>query len=305
MYKVTIILILLLNFALQAQELSKLKSGLTGGISFSAGSHVNRVGIFLQTYTVIDFVQLNLRMNINRDFTGLGACKKGFEFQSNLGLVFSCGNRDIEQRDFFIPNANNSCRPYSFGYSYNIYQNYWETSQNTGTFSLGFDKILIMSENDIFGQPASDKFRTASIRILYIDKNKFFGVNSTLWTGNPKGTLRITDSGYPARYGYREITKGKYGTFSNGILSVIGACQIPYSQTFMIESGIDSEKVRHALQNKFIHDLCFLPKRFSKALNPHYPMLTDKGELYLFKQEQNIKPAKFYYRISGNDILFY
>ncbi len=315
---VTIVILFFLNYNIYSQTKEKSGFGITGGLSFSAGTHTNRVGVFLQSYSYYDFIQINLRTALNRDFTGIGACKKGFEFQANGGVLFSYGKPEDETSYFFGTTENNTYRPFSIGYSYNIYRNSYETSQATGTLGLGIRKFDIISENDIFATPASDKFRTAAIKITYTEnvsddlfgitgeKNGFkLGVNAILWTGNPRGTRRITGSSYPSQYGYREITNGKYGKFSNGILNFSGQYMFAYRQIVGANTGIDSEKIRHTLQNRLIHDVIFLPKFMKVQLNPHYPMLTDKKELYLFEKGQKIKPAKFYIKVNLNDNLFY
>jgi len=69
--------------------------------------------------------------------------------------------------------------------------------------------------------------------------------------------------------------------------------------------GVDSEHIRYAIQDIFIHDMYFIPKKWNKAKNPHYPMLDTTGQPYLFKPGQKVKPTSFYFEFSGNTGIFY
>jgi hypothetical protein len=51
---------------------------------------------------------------------------------------------------------------------------------------------------------------------------------------------------------------------------------MPYVSNVYGRIGIDSERIRHAFQNRLMHDLIFLPKRFPRK-TPHYPMLDQDG----------------------------
>jgi hypothetical protein len=72
-----------------------------------------------------------------------------------------------------------------------------------------------------------------------------------------------------------------------------------------LQIGIDDEHIRHLLQNKWIHDMSWLPKRWEHFNNPHIPMLQKNGEAYLFKPQQQIRPAQFYFQLGCNEIELY
>lgn len=75
-------------------------------------------------------------------------------------------------------------------------------------------------------------------------------------------------------------------------------------QTLGGEVGVDSEKVRHAVQNRFIHDMTFLPDKWVTMENPHVPMRDTEGGQYLFREGQTIKPAEPFVEVSMNPSLF-
>jgi hypothetical protein len=68
---------------------------------------------------------------------------------------------------------------------------------------------------------------------------------------------------------------------------------------------VDSEKVRHIVQNRFIHDMDYLPEQWVATENPHVPMRDADGGQYLFKEGQTLKPAEPFLEFSMNPSLFY
>ena len=204
-------------------------------------------------------------------------------------------------------------KKFSVAYSYNFYLDQVETSQPTGTIYLQFNRLEILSENDILGKPSVDKFRTGSFRLAYNFPEFTLAINALTWTGNPKGVPRSNDPDYRGRWGYKDLSEAKYGKYSHGIvaLSVERTCFsfLPQNKfTFSnnsLQIGIDSEYIRHFMQNILIHDFYFVPKKWNKARNPHYPMLMENGEPYLFKNGQKVKPMKFYFNFGSNSSISY
>ncbi len=141
--------------------------------------------------------------------------------------------------------------------------------------------------------------------MAYKHGNIKYGINSLLWTGNSNNIKTHYDENYPAHYGYRDLSKSKYGKFSNGILSFQVQYTSEYAQLINFELGIDSEYVRHMLQNKFMHDMNWIPKKWNGAQNPHYPMLDTNGMPYLYREGQKVKKSKLYLDMSINKNLFY
>ena len=125
-----------------------------------------------------------------------------------------------------------------------------------------------------------------------------FGVNTTLFTGQMGE--RVTDSNYPFVGIYENTVGGKYTEFSHGLLSAQFKYAGNYFQNYQANIGVDSERIRHAVQNRFGHDILI-----GHGINAHVPMLDDKGKQYLFKEGQKVKPMKFYMNLFSNPATFY
>jgi len=59
------------------------------------------------------------------------------------------------------------------------------------------------------------------------------------------------------------------------------------------------------LQNKFIHDMRFIPKKWNRSKNCHIPMIDDKGAQYLYKEGQEVRKPKMYLNLFSNANVFY
>ena len=111
---------------------------------------------------------------------------------------------------------------------------------------------------------------------------------------------RVTDPNYPFVGIYENRDGGKYTEFSHGLLSAQFKYAGDYFQNYQANIGIDSERIRHAVQNRFAHDILV-----GRGINAHVPMIDDKGEQYLFKEGQKVKPMKFYMDLFSNPAIFY
>ena len=302
-----ILIVFFLFFAInnKAQFSWENNTGFSFGISFTTGTHINRAGLFVSAFVFKDFYQFGLKSTYYYNFSAFEGKKKYGEFQQNIVLLLSYGKTDSIKSPFVSPLINQTNRKNSFAYSYNFYWNKIETSQRTGILAFGFGRWQILSENDIFATQASDRFRTASLLIKYNFLDYSFGINTILWTGDPKGAKNIKDPNFKARYGYKDMSKQPYGNKSAGILSLQMEYALPYYQAVKIAGGIDSEKVRNALQNKLMHDMYFVPGKINKAQNPHMPMIANDGSIYTYKEHQKIKKARFYLRLAANENEFY
>jgi len=78
-----------------------------------------------------------------------------------------------------------------------------------------------------------------------------------------------------------------------------------FTQITQASIGIDSEWVRHFIQNEFIHDMPFLPDFMITHKNLHVPMLDTLNRPFLNEKGQKIKPAKIFAEVSLNPNLFY
>lgn len=305
-----ILLFLLINFNLQlsfSQIIKKDNYGITFGLSANIGTHVNRIGIFAGGYFIINNNQLNIYKHTYYTFKNLGPKGKTPEFQLSLSYLWAYGKTDPNQHYQFSEISNNTTRKNSIGITYTFYLDKLGCTQRTGWLSLEFDKIIISHENDMFGAPRSDKFRSAGVMIAYTNFEYMPFINVTLWHGDAfdKKVKKITDSDYPARFAYKNLSEAKYGKLSHGILSLGMRYSDKFGQNYEISTGIDSEKVRHAVQNKAIHDLWFVPPFLITYELEHYPMLQKDGTPYLFLPDQKIKKSKYFLDFSLNSSFFY
>ena len=279
------------------------------GLNLTFGTTVNRIGLFAKGFYIHKDVQFNLDTRYHFNISSYGPRLSGPEWSLKGGVVWAWGEQASIENPFLSPVGNQIEKTNSLGYSFNYYWDKIGTNQATGTLSVQFDKVNFIMENDAFAPPAADKFRTAAIKFTYrIQENTYLTINSTLWTGDPFTDMLDTQrdlAHYPSRYGFRDMSYTKYGKFSHGILSV-GLQQIlPFQQEIRYNLGVDSEWVRHILQNVIIHDLYFIPNIINPAKHPHIPMVSNTGEQYLFYSHQEVKPASFYGQFSMNGTLFY
>jgi len=282
--------------------------GCTSGLTFNLGSKVKRLGLRGGFYVYRDFIQLNVQIAGHYHFNGWGPDLKGKEWQMSTGILGSWGKVETETNNPFIQAVGNQTqRPYSITYAYKWYFDEILTSQQTGIIAIGLRNFTIISENDALIGDGTDKFRTGTILVQYRHKNTIISLNNTMWTGDAKyhKTKRIKGTEYPARFGYFDLSRALYADCSHGILALQVQQYLVYQQNARFSMGIDAEQIRHFLQNKTIHDMPFVPKRWNKAENAHYPMLDTKGKPYLFQKGQKIRPIRFFWELSLNPSLFY
>ncbi len=269
------------------------------GFSILAGTHVNRVGGFFEaSYDADPFVFYN-RTALLYAFQSLGPKISGVELQNQTGFNAGWGT----EQKYFDTRLVRSPRRNSIGYSYNIYIDKRKTSQVTGTINMQFNYIMLAVENDIFAHGYYDRYRTAALRIGYVDSNIYAGTQLILWTGQHNGH-RILDSTYHGHYGYMDMQNGKYGQYSSGIASAFVQYRAGHA-TAMASGGVDAEQIRHLFQNRILHDMPFFPKRWNKHPNAHIPMVSRDGSPYVYTFGQRIRPIKPYLQLSLNDTGLY
>lgn len=271
---------------------------------------MNRVGVSLQGYYVRDFVQLNLQVRGHYNISSFGARPRipGWELQSAIGAVVGFGpSLEDDANPFLGPLSNQTTRRYAVGYAYHAYFDQMKSSQFGGSAGVHIEKFEIITENDALSGLIDDRFRTGAVLMRYRVEDMQIGISSILWTGDTrsKGTFKVRESEYPARFGYKDISAGTHGKFSHGILAIQAQRNLGFGQIAQVQVGLDSEWVRHVLQNKLIHDMWFVPQKFNKARNPHLPMLDKEGLPYLFRQDQQVKASSFFFSADLNPGLFY
>jgi len=144
-----------------------------------------------------------------------------------------------------------------------------ETSQRVGSFSLGHGDFNATYQNDgwpfhyVRAGDGEDRYRTAAGRISY----KNYGIGFNLFTGDflKDGDNRgiETVDGHPDIYsnGVLESEGGQYAG-PNASKYRLGAL---YTSVGGFRQGVNSEGVRHAIQNKFAHTKKYQP--WFKVLN--------------------------------------
>ena len=73
---------------------------------------------------------------------------------------------------------------------------------------------------------------------------------------------------------------------------------MPYGNILQMKVGVDSERFRHAFQNRLTHDLIILPKKVTRN-TPHYPRLDENG-CPVFEKEL-VRKDKWYFQVGLND----
>ncbi|PKR82328.1 hypothetical protein CW751_00580 [Brumimicrobium salinarum] len=134
-------------------------------------------------------------------------------------------------------------------------------NQSTNVITIGGPKINFKYENDfMFGLPADggDRYRTAAGKFSLYNLN----VGFNLYTGDPG----LTDEERNPQYVNGQLTylKNEYGDDPDEYRS--GVAYIGFAG---LKLGRNSEKIRHAIQNRFAHDIAFALFSGGKKL-PHF-----------------------------------
>ncbi len=283
-------------------------AGGTLGLSLTLGTQVNRVGLTAKGFIGYRLVQLNGQTTNFFNFRTFGIPKGGWETQNSIGLIYGFGGRAIgDFSPMFEILGNQTGQQNHVGYAYNFYKDANKMNQKTGTISLQFNRLTFITENDAFSWIANDRYRTAGALFRYrLDEFTYFSLQTTLWTGDPfYSTIQPIFKNYPNPSGYEDMTGSRFTDNSHGILAMQIIRLLPYQQQVSMNIGIDAEQIRHTLQNRFIHDLPFIPKRFNPRRQPHIPMVADDGQPFLFQDGQVIRKARWWGNFNMNAPIFY
>ncbi len=269
------------------------------GITANIGTHSTRVGLNVSAQFMYSFAQLNVSNFANFNLFGYGKRKKYLESRTALGLVLLGGKRNNTADFQYDGLSNNTKYQYGLGYNYIWYHDQAKTSQRSGGWALHANKFSVLLENDVFGGQRKDRFRSGHLALTYRYLNSKFTVGINIWTGETANSLwqRIAMKKCPS--GFRLLEDLPYGTTSHGILYVGFIHQLPYVQNVYARIGIDSERIRHAFQNRLMHDLLLLPKCFPRN-TPHYPMLDQDGCPAF--EKSNIRKSRIYLQGGINDV---
>jgi hypothetical protein len=289
---------------LVAQTITKSNCGINGGVTIALGNRIDRIGIHFNAYYLKNNFQVNPGFRFYYNFKNLGPKQQYFEAHAFLGIVYSYGEKKDTDTNYFLSSVSNQTTgKNSVGYAYNYYVNPIGTSQQTGIISFQFNQFNFLAENDIFARPKLDRYRTGAFLFQYRKEKTQVGINTTLFTGQMGN--KIQDKKYPHSNSYKSSAGGKYTTASHGLLSGQLQYIAPFQNKLQASLGIESERVRHVIQNRLIHDQIFLPKKWRRKQGAHIPMLDQNGKQYLFRKEQKVMPPKFYLNGFVNPSLFY
>ncbi len=273
------------------------------GVNIQFGTHIQRFGLMYQIYYYKNHVQVSNGIYAHFNVKNLGPPGSHAEMQFHFGIQGQWISTDNQK---YLLNETSNMSPFlnSIGYSFYWYVSENQTSQTTGSLYGAFDSFLFSLNNDAFGlNQIDDKFRTGGFYLAYQVDSVLFGIQNTLWTGKSVDAPKIDDPQYPGKHGYRDVSKAKYGNHSHGILAFRVDALLEYKQVGRGEIGVDAERIRHAFQNKFIHD--GFSGRFVKSKNPHYPMINKEGNAYLFREKEKVRPSRLYFQIGLNQPLMY
>jgi hypothetical protein len=301
------VLFLLCSCTAWAQEMvyANTNIGFNIGANFAVGSHFQRFGMNLNFFYVNQFFQANSEVRAYVSFKNLGPKKIYNELILSQGVVFGYGGK-VGYFNPFINSVSNQTRyKNAVGYSYNAYFNKVKTTQQTGIVNLQFGAASLIVENDILAKPLLDRFRTGAFLLQYQHLDQFqAAVNCSMWTGE-MGKRVQDENGHFIGNCYIDTTGGVYPRISHGLLSAQVKYNIGLSQNVQANIGIDAERVRNVMQNRFIHDVGFIPASWFKRYNCHIPMIDDKGEQYIYKEGQKVKKPEVYWNVFSNANLFY
>ena len=198
------------------------------------------------------------------------------ESRNSLGIILLAGKRN-QSVDFEMDGLNHQTNyNYGLGFNYVIYKDNIGTSQLSGGFGVHLKNVAVYHENDVFGGQAKDRFRTGHVNITYRKQDFKISTGVNLWTGETAGSFWERFQGYKCKSGYRSLEHLPFGKTSHGIAYLGLKMNGPFNQIVSIKTGVDSEEIRHIVQNRLIHDLYFLPEKVKRS-TPHYPRLGDDG----------------------------
>ncbi len=277
--------------------------GINIGVVSAIGTHVQRFGFVFQAYYVERFVQVNAALRVYDNIRNLGPRGEYTEFSTALGLCLGYGKTTNDLNRFVSSVGNQTGYKNSVAYSYNIWFNNRHTSQVTGIVAFQVDRLSLILENDLLAKPMLDRFRTGAFLLQYQDAQVQYALNCTLWTGQMGQGVR-SDSLYPSK-GYLNTQGSTYGNLSHGLLSAQVKFANDYGQYVQANAGVDAEQVRNAVQNHFIHDMPFVPKRWNNSRNLHIPMIDQRGEQYLYRKGQKVRHPKPFLNAYSCPNIFY
>lgn len=282
--------------------------GISAGLAFTFGTTVNRLGVHFSGYGLYNYAQVNVSVKGYYNFQSLALKQKTPELQLGLAGQFGFVRVDSSSNPFIGLPENNMSYDYSVGYGYIHYFDKQNTSQGAGFINANIKQFNIITENDLFGNllNQTDRYRTAAALIEYRHNLTKVGLNVLLWTADfgDCGTER-TKRYARARFGHYIDDGNRDRSTTLGILSIQAKQWLPYQQELKVDMGINSERVRHVVQNELIHDQPFFPEKIIRRKPPHIPMYTEEGDQFFFLKGQEVKRPNFHFNFGLNTMTFY
>ncbi len=286
------------------------------GVSFTFGTHQNRLGLIIKGFAGYNFVQMNGQVAFYKNFYSIGANQSTWEGQARLSVLGSWGRRDTLRAVLVNEVSNQTLKPNAAAYGYIWYWDKQGTSQHSGLISFQSRKFQFVMENDLFSFLVRDRYRTGAIALSYLlPTNTRISLKHISYTGDAfiKGHKWVRDNiNFPGPYGYMDTENVPFGNKSIGSLTVGVEQALPYFQQANFDMGIDAEQIRNLLQNRFIHDNLTVPAHWVEnsefnfeGKNPRIPMLDRDNKPYVYKKEQKIRRPKFFSLLSLNGSWFY
>jgi len=272
------------------------------GISATVGTHLDNLGFYVRSNLNYKFIQLNQSADFQVSAFSYAGRRNLLEVRNAFGMVLLAGKRDHTPSFQYDALNHNTRYHYGLGYNYVFYNDNRGTSQNSGGFALHLGKLSIYHENDVFAGQAKDRFRTGNARVSWTDSLYQLAVGVDLWTGETANTLwqKICTPKMPN--GFRSLEDKDYGGTSHGIAYAEIRMNEPFALHPYLRLGMDSEEIRHAIQNRFFHDLIFLPKNIERS-TPHYPRVDEHG-CAVFEAKQR-KKDRLYLQLGLNDYIMH
>ncbi len=282
------------------------------GLQITLGQPINRVGMVFNLFYQKDWIQVNSEWRGHYNFSAYGPKGKSWESRTTIGLIAAIGDSlSGETNPFVDVLLHQTKRSFALGYAYRFYHDNRQTSQGSGSLALHFKNFYILTENDMLGSTVGkDRFRTGAFAFGYRYDRWLYELTTVLWTGQTRGentqTYRGEQAGnYPARWGYRDISKALYGDCSHGVVAGRVQYALPYGQIAQATFGVDDERIRNFVQNKLIHDMYFFPSKWTTVRNLHFPMLDCEGNAYCYRDDQSVRPLRWVYQLGLNGMRFY
>jgi len=292
---------------IQAQELLKRQNsfGVSAGLQVALGTHVNRVGLTAHFFYTNNNLQLNSAVRIYHNFKNLGPKGGHPELVLSQGIVYGYGKRNPRFNPFINSVSNQTGFLNAFAYSYNAYFNAKKTTQQTGIVCIEVNRLSLITENDLLARGYYDRFRTAAFLLQYQYEDLWqAALNCTMWTGQYRRKSENTNAAFYNGC-YMDTLNGIYTSSSHGLLSAQFKYNAPFANNLQANIGVDAEQVRNVMQNKFIHDMRFIPKKWNKSKNCHIPMLDEAHRPYLYQSHQRIRKPLLFLNLYSNPNLFY